>query len=352
MSRLHAVREADLDAIAAGAVVLGCGGGGDPRLFVELLRPLMTSTSVEVIAPDQLPEEALVMPVGIVGSALALEEQLPSGREFADTAAALTRWTGKRPTAVMTFEGGGLNALSGIAAALALGIPVVDADLLGRAMPRLDHFSLAAAGLELCPVTLAQPGGLITVVDGVDVLGAEVAVRSLIGRTSGWGALAIASIDARTVQEACIPGTLSRAYELGQHIGALGSWQEIAESSGARVMGTGRVRAVRRSRPDTGDRRGSVILEHDSAVIRVEFESEFLTVALDGEMIATCPDIVTLLDVRTGAFVSCESVHQGHDVAVLVLPGPQWWAEEVGRLKVVGPRAFGIDHDAVLMEAR
>ncbi len=79
MSRLHAVREADLDAIAAGAVVLGCGGGGDPRLFVELLRPLMTSTSVEVIAPDQLPEEALVMPVGIVGSALALEEQLPPG---------------------------------------------------------------------------------------------------------------------------------------------------------------------------------------------------------------------------------------------------------------------------------
>ena len=97
------------------------------------------------------------------------------------------------------------------------------------------------------------------------------------------------------------------------------------------------MRAVRRSRPDTGDRRGSVILEHDSAVIRVEFESEFLTVALDGEMIATCPDIVTLLDVRTGAFVSCESVHQGHDVAVLVLPGPQWWADEVGRLKVVGP---------------
>ncbi len=58
-------------------------------------------------------------------------------------------------------------------------------------------------------------------------------MRSLIGRTSGWGALAIASIDARTVQEACIPGTLSRAHELGQHIGALGSWQEIAESSGA-----------------------------------------------------------------------------------------------------------------------
>ncbi|WP_353933783.1 S-methyl thiohydantoin desulfurase domain-containing protein [Rhodococcus erythropolis] len=177
-------------------------------------------------------------------------------------------------------------------------------------------------------------------------------MRSLIGRTSGWGALAIASIDARTVQEACIPGTLSRAYELGQHVGTLGSWREIAESSGGRVMGTGRVRAVRRSRPNAGDRRGNVILEHDSAVIRVEFESEFLTVASDGEMIATCPDIVTLLDVRTGAFVSCESVHQGQDVAVLVLPGPQWWAEDVSRLKVVGPRAFGIDHDAVLMEAQ
>ncbi|MER2208340.1 MAG: DUF917 family protein, partial [Rhodococcus sp. (in: high G+C Gram-positive bacteria)] len=55
MSSLHAVREADLDAIAAGAVVLGCGGGGDPRLFVEMLRPLIASTSVEVIAPEKLP---------------------------------------------------------------------------------------------------------------------------------------------------------------------------------------------------------------------------------------------------------------------------------------------------------
>ena len=47
------------------------------------------------------------------------------------------------------------------------------------------------------------------------MLGAEVAVRSLIGRTSGWGALAIASIDARTVQEACIPGTLSPSIRTG-----------------------------------------------------------------------------------------------------------------------------------------
>lgn len=79
MSRLHAVREADLDAIAAGAVVLGCGGGGDPRLFVEMLRPLITSTPVEVIAPDQLPSGAMIMPVGIVGSALALKSNCPPG---------------------------------------------------------------------------------------------------------------------------------------------------------------------------------------------------------------------------------------------------------------------------------
>ncbi|WP_424804991.1 DUF917 domain-containing protein [Rhodococcus sp. 27YEA15] len=344
------VHEVELDAIAAGAVVLGCGGGGDPRLLVDMLRHLIASSGVEVLAPPELPDDALVMPVGLVGSALALEEQLPSGREFADTAEAMSRWTGRSPTAVMTFEGGGLNALSGIAAALALGVPVVDADLLGRAMPRLDHFSLAAAGLELCPVTLAQPGGLITVVDRVDVPGVEVAIRSLIGRTSGWGALALAPVDAGTVRSATVPGTLSRAHRLGEQLAMSRGRRGTAALIDARVLGSGRVRAVRKTSADT--RRGNVIVEDSAAVLRVEFESEYLCVSSDGEMTATCPDIVVLVDVRTGDFVACESVHPGQDVAVLVLPGPAWWSQDQVRLDVVGPRAFGIDHDAVLTEVR
>ncbi|MCI0879445.1 MAG: DUF917 family protein, partial [Chloroflexi bacterium] len=62
------VSDADLEAIAIGAGILGTGGGGNP--YVGQLRAKQAIKKwgpVTVLAPEELPEDAQVVCVGGIG---------------------------------------------------------------------------------------------------------------------------------------------------------------------------------------------------------------------------------------------------------------------------------------------
>src|SRR5260370_1706676 len=63
---------------------------------------------------------------------------------------------GCRFDAVMSLEIGGGNAIQPFMAAAVLGLPVVDADCMGRAFPEAQMTSFAIADLKMYPLTLAD----------------------------------------------------------------------------------------------------------------------------------------------------------------------------------------------------
>jgi DUF917 family protein len=79
----------------------------------------------------------LVVPVGCIGSTSVLREMLPSGTELPEAVQGLNRWTGTPPAALMPLEMVGVNGLAPLAAASMAGLPPLDADLMGRAFPRV-----------------------------------------------------------------------------------------------------------------------------------------------------------------------------------------------------------------------
>jgi DUF917 family protein len=84
-------------------------------------------------------------------------------------------------------------------------------------------------------------------------------------------------------------------------------------------------------------------------VLRVEAENEYLLAILDGEPVASCPDLLCLLDRRTAEPIAVDGLRPGDDVLAVVLPGPRWWRAAPERLAHVGPRAFGLDCDPILL---
>ena len=63
------VTEADLEAIAIGAGILGTGGGGNP--YVGKLRArqaIREFGSVDILSPEDLPDDARIVCVGIIGA--------------------------------------------------------------------------------------------------------------------------------------------------------------------------------------------------------------------------------------------------------------------------------------------
>ena len=351
------IREQDLGALVVGVTLLGSGGGGDTGAFGRMLRRRLGAGELVLRDAADVPG-AYLSPIGVVGATSVLAEKLPSGGEFAAAVQAVSRWTGQAVTGLMSLEAGGLNGLSPLIAALDLGLPFVDADLMGRAMPRLDQFSWAVAGRSLTPCALSEPSGQVIVVDHVDATGLERAVRSFVAHTGGWAILALAPTPVDAATSDAVSGSLTRALALGRaHAGleAGAAPETVAAALGGRLLGGGRVEEVARHAVPGGGAafgRGSVCVVDSAsrAVLRIETENEYLLAMVDGEPVVSTPDLVCVLDRRTLQPIAVEVIRTGDEVLVLALPGPEWWRRD-DRIEYVGPRAFGLTCEPHLLEA-
>ena len=91
--------------------------------------------------------------------------------------------------------------------------------------------------------------------------------------------------------------------------------------------------------PDAG-RRASLSVRNEHLVARV-----------DDRVVATCPDLVTLIDVETGEGIGNPDPAPGQRVVLLGLPCAPVWRTPAG-LAVFSPRYFGFDVDYVPVEER
>ena len=69
IKKLSFVDNKSINAIALGGAVLGSGGGGDPyvgRLMTQ--QSMQVSGGVEVIDIESLPDDALILPIAMMGA--------------------------------------------------------------------------------------------------------------------------------------------------------------------------------------------------------------------------------------------------------------------------------------------
>ncbi|WP_337826206.1 DUF917 domain-containing protein [Pseudonocardia sp. UM4_GMWB1] len=338
------VTAGDVDALVTGVLLLGSGGGGDARVYAHVLRSVLAAGPVRLHSPAEL-GDAPVLPVGMLGGTRVLGEKLPSGDELPAAVRALVRWTGVTPAAVMPFEAAGLNGVLPLPLAHQLGLPLVDADLMGRALPRVDQLTRVVAGGAVTPMALAEPAGQTVVVEGGDPVSTELTVRAFVAQAGGWaGAVMAPAPAAAALGDACL-GTLGRALGLGRAHAGLGDTPapaRVADALGGHPVGGGRVVDVRRSPVGRFGRAAVTVDAPGAGVLRIEAENEYLLVLADGEPVAASPEVIVLLDRRSAAPIAADAVRSGDDVLVLVLPAPPWWAARPDAAVHVGPQAFGL----------
>src|SRR5207247_7275115 len=124
-----------LQALARGCGVLGAGGGGDVHYcLLQALQATEDYGPVPLVDVDELPDDALIMPCGAIGSPLVGVEKFENGDEGDRLREHLQYQTGRRVADLMAGEIGGGNGLLPITWAARLGLPVVGADGMGRAV--------------------------------------------------------------------------------------------------------------------------------------------------------------------------------------------------------------------------
>jgi len=341
---------AALPALAVGCAAVGAGGGGDPDLALTMaLLAVGEHGAVPVVDVDDLDDEALVMPCGMLGAPTIADERVWSGGEGRTLRDMVERLHGRRVQALMPLQIAGADGVLPVTWAARLGLPLADADGRGRAFPGLHQHTMHLGGVAAGPVVLTDGRGDTIVIHLDDESRADRLSRAAAGSLGGVCAAALYCMAGARARSAAIRGSVTRALAIGRTIvgaEAEGRLAAVVAALGAKVIIQGTVVDVERA--GGGLPRGAATVQSPGRDrrrrVRVELQNEYLLALEDGAPCAMVPDLVSLLAADTGVPVLTERLAYGQRVTVVASPAPDVWRSETA-LALVGPGAFGYDLD-------
>jgi uncharacterized protein len=356
--------------LCMGATVLGTGGGGSPKLGVEFLEAaLQAGKPIRLIAPDEVPDDGLVVMPAFVGSIAPGAKDDRYGRAMREQILTpespllvglrlLEAHVGRPASAVLPVEMGGFNTpVAAILGALA-GIPFVDGDTIGRAKPELEMGSYTLHGIPLAPMALCDVwGNRALVIQTQTSKSAEQIARALA--VVGGGTVAVrCPVRGGTLRRMVIGGTVSRAIAIGQ------AWREARAqgrdpvaaaigAAGGTFLFEGRVAKL-----TWEDRGGFMWGEYVLAgsgpsrghTLRVWLKNENEISWLDDQPYVMTPDLLCAVEPRTGEPFTNSALREGLEMVVFGVPADPIWRTREG-LALTGPAHFGFDLAYRPMEA-
>ncbi|WP_308010984.1 DUF917 domain-containing protein [Streptomyces sp. AC495_CC817] len=344
------ITPAHIDGLARGAAVLGTGGGGDPYIGALLARQALASGDVTVVGVDEVPADALVLFVAMMGAPTVMVEKLPSLDEVVEPVRALGIHLGRPVTHIACAEVGGVNSTIPIAAAAALGLPLVDADGMGRAFPELQMVLPTLSGVTASPLAFSDEKGNTGVLQTADNSWTERIARVACVEMGCSVMIAGFSMSGEAARESLVTGSLSRCIAIGERIAQAREEKTDAVAAvvdllGGRELFDGKVVDVQRA-TTTGFARGRARIDAEGGVsLTLQFQNEHLVAERDGEVLATTPDLIMVLDAESGEPITTEGLRYGQRVRVIAAPADERW-HSAAALAMVGPGYFGYDMPA------
>ena len=358
---MRLVAEAELEDIAVGAAILGTGGGGDPYIGKLLAQEAIRRHGpVRMVTVDELEDDDFVVPSAMMGAPTVMVEKLPRGTEVIKAFKALGDYVGRQPTHTTSIEAGGLNSTTPFVTAAQLGIPLVDADGMGRAFPEIQMIVATMHGVSATPMTLADEKGNSAVIDTIDNTWTERLARTLTVDFGATAMIALYPMTGRQLKDgAFVAGTITLAEELGRlvretrvaHGDPIGV--VVARLGGRRLFAGKVVDIARRTEAGWAKAEGRIEGTGPDAgsTLVLQTQNEHLVAIRDGEVVCSVPDLIIVMDAESGGPITTEELRYGFRVVVVGAPCVPDWRTEEG-LSIVGPRYFGYDVDFVPVEER
>lgn len=352
----------DLDHLAVGAAILGTGGGGDPFIGKVWAQQAMEEEGpVNLLDPEELDDEALVIPVSGLGAPTVLIEKIPEGNEPVRALRALERRLNRTAGAVCPAECGGVNSLIPFVAAARTGLPVADGDGMGRAFPEVQMETFNVYGIAGSPSVLVDERGTEVLIETGDNHRLEWISRGVAIRMGGQATTADYAMSGADFKRTAVRGTVSMCMRIGEAVaGEAGVHpvEAVCAATQDTIYGRGiplfqgKVVDVER-RTTEGFAVGRAVLvglgEYRGSEMVVRFQNENLVAVRDGEVSASVPDLICLLDSERATAITTERLRYGQRVHVVGIPSPEILRTEQA-LRVWGPRVFGYDIPFVPLE--
>ena len=352
----------EIEDIALGAALLGAGGGGDPYVGkLVAMGAVKECGPVTLLDPEEVPDDALLVPIAMMGAPTVLGEKGIGGGEYQTLYNMVSQFFGKKIYAFMPIEAGGVNSMLPIAACARLGLPLVDCDGMGRAVPELQRVTCTIGGMSATPMALTDEKGNSVIFETITNKWTEELARAVTMSCGGSVSVSLYPMTGAQMKAYSVKNIVTRSQKLGEAIRTVKNCADdvtpeehfLQFSEGYKLF-KGKIADVLRETRGAFNF-GKVMLEgigeckgHQAYV---EFQNENLTATVDGEILATTPDLICLVDTETFTPVTTDALKYGKRVLVIGLKCFEMWRTPAG-IDLVGPRYFGCDTDYIPLEER
>lgn len=320
-----------LPALSCGAALLGSGGGQNPKVLLQHVESALKSCGpVSLIDVDSLEDSALIAPVEYMGAPDPTIPLVLEGRDIEILIKRVERRFSKNVDAILTGEIGGANGLVGVLVAARLGLPLIDGDNVGRALPRLEMNTPSLFGIQPTPAFFAaENGATIVEIDTPDVSSLETMCRSLSTSFGGNAAFIYNIMKGREAKIAIARNTVSQAVSWGKKM--------LSSQKLGTILSQGTINRVKLDR-QSGFLKGTIEIQTHQSILTIEVCNEFMSVHSDSKVLACVPDIIALIkDDQT--ILTSDSVTSGMTVTLHHLDAPPIWLKDKG-IKVLKEAGF------------
>ncbi len=353
--------EENMIAFATGAGILGTGGGGDPysgRLMAQ--HAIREFGEPRIIEPHELSDDALVVMVAMLGAPTVLNEKGASGDDIDRAVQRLSERLGRKIDALIPAEIGGVNSMIPIVAAARAGLPLVNADGMGRAFPELQMTVMNFKGISATPFSIVDDHLNSAIIDTSDARTAESMIRGIAIQMGMSCITAGYPMTGAEVKTSTVPNTMTSALEIGNAIAKgrkngdpiealLQVFRDLDLYGYAREIFDGKIIDLLRE-TTRGFSIGTCQIEalkntgSNPRVVELKFQNENLAVLEKGRVKAIVPDLICVVDRETAEPVPTESLRYGQRVKVIAITAPAELTTPEA-MEYIHPRCFGLDYD-------
>jgi len=355
----------DIEDFVRGCTFLGTGGGGSPEDGIKWLSTLMDQgKELGWIPADEIPDGVWTVCCYLMGTIAPKTEEIKRRMEWfgltkrviefmpAEAAKELIQYAKVELGAVVPLEIGGGATPSAVVAGALFGVPVVDGDYSGgRAIPEVPQTTPIIFDQPMWPMASVDAYGNRAIIK--EAVGYEMAER--MGKMLSAASFELVGnaaflLKGEAMKKTVVKGTLSKSLEIGRAIRqARESGADPVEAARKVVDGwilfKGKVTGK-----DWEDKEGYYWGTHtitgsgefQGSEFKIWFKNENHVTWLDGKPYVTSPDIVVVVDLRTGEPKTNPSIREGDEVAVIGIRAAEVFTTEKG-LEILGPKHFGFN---------
>lgn len=361
--KLELKTRTDVEDLSTGCTFFGTGGGGSKEIGLRMLYPHVDEGRVITIidVSDVKDNDWIACPY-YSGTIAPPTPEIESARsrfpwdyyekELVTGLQMLEDHLNIKFSAVAPFELGGVNTPAPIDAALKHGIPCVDGDYSGRAVPEICQNTVCVKNFSMAPLALVDWFGNKTLVK--EIINYEMGERiSKAVSEVAWGRVGNVAfpVKGQEFHKVIIPGTLSLSYNVGRTIRECRESgddpaEKIVEKYGGWVLFKGKV-VEKTWENREGYMWGETSIKGSGikpgSTLKVWFKNENHMTWLDNKPWIMSPDIIEIINQKTGEPITNTDIKSGDSVSVIGMKAAHDIFREPAGLDVLGPKHFGFD---------